>query len=73
MKTADCSLPRYSSDNHASTVASLGVTGAVTQQGCPQQTHYDEAVSFCRFLEAELMKNTKHTYHGASYMYKVCH
>ena len=26
----------------------------------------------CRFLEAELMKNTKHTYHGAAYMYKVC-
>lgn len=24
-----------------------------------------------RFLEAELMKNTKHTYHGAAYMYKV--
>ncbi len=23
------------------------------------------------FLEAELMKNTKHTYHGAVYMYKV--
>ena len=23
------------------------------------------------FLEAELMKNTKHTYHGAVYMYKA--
>lgn len=39
-------------------------------EACSAEDNHS-AVTFCRFLEAELMKNTKHTYHGASYMYKV--